>query len=75
MAVIFNKKAKDESEAYQAELDAFNASVEDGSVGSSPEDTGYSAHKDNVSKYQKLRTVGYGLAIAGGLGIGLSILF
>lgn len=62
MAVAFNSKAKTESEDYKKELD-------DG------DDSNYKKHKDNASSAQTLRTIGFGFAIAGGIGIGLSFIF
>lgn len=75
MAFLGNKKAKDESDEYNDQLNKFRNDSYNGAVGDSPNDPYYSAHKDNVSKYQTIRNVGIGLAIAGGIGIGVSILF
>jgi len=57
LAVVYNSKAKSESEkkpASQAEFDE---------------------RHDNIGTYQKLRTAGIGIAILGGIGLGLSIAF
>ena len=62
MAVVFNNKAKDERDAYVAEL-------EDG------DDSNFADHDDAVKNHQRKRSIGIGLAVAGGVGVLLSILF
>lgn len=62
LAVLFNKKAKDEKEAFDNEL-------------AQGDDSAYGKHKDNADKYQRTRTIGIGLAIAGAVGVGVSFLF
>jgi hypothetical protein len=62
MAVLFNKKAKDEKEAYDAELEY-------------GDDSEYENHNKAARDYQRNRSIGVGLAIAGGVGVALSILF
>ena len=57
VAVVYNNKAKSESEkkpTSQAEFDT---------------------RHDDIGKYQKFRTAGIGIAILGGIGLGLSIAF
>lgn len=58
MAVLFNKKAKDE--------------YEKGTPASKSE---YDDRYDNAGSYQTMRTIGYGIAAVGVVGLGLSILF
>ena len=62
MAVLFNKKAKDEKTAYDDELAMGN-------------DSNYEDHEKSASDYQRNRTIGVGLAIAGGIGLALSFVF
>ena len=62
MAYLFDKKAKDEKEAFDNEL-------------ANGDSSGYGSHKDNADKYQRTRTIGLGLAIAGGAGVALSFVF
>lgn len=62
MAVYFNKKAKEEKDAYDAEL-------ADG------DDSQYSSHEENTRNYQRNRSIGFGLAVCGGIGAALSIIF
>jgi hypothetical protein len=63
MAYVFNKKAKDEKEAYDAE-------IEDGDFQSNYED-----HEKAAGDYQRNRTIGISLAIVGAVGIALSFVF
>ena len=62
MAIVFNKKAKDESETYQDELSYGN-------------DSGFDDHEKAAGDYQRNRTIGIGLAVLGGVGIALSFVF
>ena len=57
LAVVYNNKAKTESEKKPASQAEFNQ------------------RHDDIGKYQKLRTAGIGIAIVGGIGLGLSIAF
>lgn len=57
LAVVYNNKAKTESEKKPASREEFNQ------------------RHDDIGKYQKLRTAGIGIAIVGGIGLGLSIAF
>jgi len=62
MAIIFNKKGKDEKEAYDEEL-------------AKGYDSNYKSHFDAASDYQRNRSIGVGLAIVGGIGVALSFVF
>lgn len=62
MAVLFNKKAKDEKTAYEDELSHGN-------------DSDYKDHEKAASDYQRNRSIGVGLAIVGGIGLALSFVF
>ena len=57
LAVVYNNKAKTESEKTPALRAEFNQ------------------RHDDIGKYQKFRTAGIGIAILGGIGLGLSIAF
>ena len=57
LAVIYNKKAKDESTKQPSSQEEFNN------------------RHDDIGKYQKVRAAGIGIAILGGIGLGLSIAF
>ena len=57
-----DKKAKDEKEAYDNELSNGN-------------DGNYNDHKDAARSSQRNRSIGIGLAIAGGVGVVLSFVF
>jgi hypothetical protein len=57
LAVVYNNKAKSESEKMPASRAEFNQ------------------RHDDIGKYQKIRTAGIGIAIVGGIGLGLSIAF
>ena len=57
LAVVYNNKAKDESEKMPTSREEFNK------------------RHDDIGKYQKYRTAGIGIAIVGGIGLGLSIAF
>ena len=57
LAVVYNSKAKSESEKMPASREEFNK------------------RHDDIGKYQKYRTAGIGIAIVGGIGLGLSIAF
>ena len=57
LAVVYNNKAKTESEKKPASQEEFNQ------------------RHDDIGKYQKFRTAGIGIAIVGGIGLGLSIAF
>jgi hypothetical protein len=63
MAYVFNKKAKDEKEAYDAE-------IEGGDYRSNYED-----HEKSAGDYQRNRTIGISLAIVGAVGVALSFVF
>ena len=62
MAVLFNQKAKAEKDAYIEELE-------------SGHDYEYEDHESAARDFQRNRSIGIGLAIAGGVGVALSILF
>jgi hypothetical protein len=62
MAFMYNKKAKEEKDAFDSELAA-------------GDDTGYHDHEQNAQDFQQNRAIGIGIAIAGAIGIGLSFLF
>jgi hypothetical protein len=57
LAIVYNNKAKTESEKTPATRAEFNQ------------------RHDDIGKYQKIRTAGIGIAIVGGIGLGLSIAF
>ena len=57
LAVVYNSKAKTESEKKPASQEEFNQ------------------RHDDIGKYQKFRTAGIGIAIVGGISLGLSIAF
>lgn len=57
LAIVYNNKAKSESEKMPASREEFNN------------------RHDDIGKYQKYRTAGIGIAIVGGIGLGLSIAF
>lgn len=62
LAIVSDKKAKDEKEAYDNELSYGN-------------DGNYNDHKDAARSSQRNRSIGIGLAIAGGVGVVLSFVF
>ena len=62
LAIVSDKKAKDEKEAYDNELSNGN-------------DGNYNDHKDAARSSQRNRSIGIGLAIAGGVGVVLSFVF
>lgn len=57
LAVVYNNKAKSESEKMPASREEFNQ------------------RHDDIGKYQKYRTAGIGIAIVGGIGLGISLAF
>ena len=57
LAVVYNSKAKSESEKTPTTRAEFDQ------------------RHDDIGKYQKFRTAGIGIAIVGGIGLGLSIAF
>jgi hypothetical protein len=57
LAVVYNNKAKSESEKMPASREEFNK------------------RHDDIGKYQKYRTAGIGIAIVGGIGLGISLAF
>ena len=57
LAVVYNNKAKSESEKMPASREEFNN------------------RHDDIGKYQKYRTAGIGIAIVGGIGLGISLAF
>ena len=62
MAFMYDRKARDERDAYQSELDAGN-------------DTNFEQHDKAVGDYQRNRAIGLGLAALGAVGIVLSFVF
>ena len=62
MAVYFNDKAKKEKEAYDKDL-------------SQGIDYYYKDHEKASRDYQRNRSIGFGLAVFGGIGVALSIIF
>lgn len=62
MAVYFNDMAKKEKEAYDNDL-------------TQGVDYYYKDHEKAASDYQRNRSIGIGLAIMGGIGVALSIVF
>ena len=62
MAVYFNDKAKKEKEAYDNDL-------------SQGIDYYYKDHEKASRDYQRNRSIGFGLAVFGGIGVALSIIF
>lgn len=57
LAIVYNNKAKNESEKKPASQDE------------------YDSRHDDIGAYQTVRTVGIGIAVLGGIGLGLSIAF
>ncbi len=57
LAIVYNNKAKNESEKKPASQDE------------------YDSRHDDIGTYQTVRTVGIGIAVLGGIGLGLSIAF
>lgn len=62
MAFMYNKKAKEEKDAFDSELAA-------------GDDTGYHDHEQNAQDFQQNRTIGIGIAAAGLVGVVLSFVF
>ena len=57
LAVVYNNKAKSESEKKPTSQEEFDS------------------RHDDIGKYQKFRTAGIGIAVLGGIGLGLGIAF
>jgi hypothetical protein len=62
MAFMYDRKARDERDAYQSELATGN-------------DTNFEQHDKAVGDYQRNRAIGLGLAALGTVGIVLSFVF